>query len=63
MAQWLEHRSYKAGVDGSIPSRRTGSKKLGKKMLPKYLLLAALLLVLEHGRLSGLVAQLVRALR
>lgn len=23
IAQRLEHRSYKAGVDGSIPSRRT----------------------------------------
>ena len=23
MAQWLEHRSYKAGVDGSIPSGST----------------------------------------
>lgn len=23
VAQWLEHRSYKAGVDGSNPSKRT----------------------------------------
>jgi hypothetical protein len=28
MAQWLEHRSYKAGVDGSIPSGRTFGKKI-----------------------------------
>ena len=26
VAQWLEHRPYKAGVDGSNPSRRTMTK-------------------------------------
>ena len=28
IAQGLEHRSYKAGVDGSIPSRRTNTDYL-----------------------------------
>jgi len=29
IAQWLEHRSYKAGVDGSNPSMPTIKNKRG----------------------------------
>ena len=56
MAQWLEHRSYKAGVDGSIPSGRTFLKL-------KIFTFTPVIVNIKMVGKCGLVAQLVRALR
>ena len=49
MAQRLEHRSYKAGVDGSIPSGRT--KKMSEIIQAfLYLLLKRKLITLGYYR-------------
>ena len=65
MAQRLEHRSYKAGVDGSIPSGRTEKMTVIQAFLlftfkSKADTIYILIFVVSQ---LGLVAQLVRALR
>src|SRR5574344_1837023 len=68
MAQRLEHRSDKAGVDGSIPSGSTNKKTISKIIVFYYLLLPLKLIIYINISICGvpilgLVSQLVRALR